>query len=100
MTTRSSGRFSGSKYHKPEIDALKRRWATVWDDEEKAKFMEERKAFVNECQQVRTISIGLLRTKCGRSVFQFSRLASEWQTMCKIQRSQEGNKLKTERFEA
>ncbi|KAI1795639.1 hypothetical protein LXA43DRAFT_991437 [Ganoderma leucocontextum] len=77
----NSSRFLGSKYHKPEIDEIKRKWATLRDDDEKAKFKADRKAFVDECQQ-------------------FSRLLSEWQTVCKIQRSQEGHKLKNERFEA
>ncbi|KAM5534544.1 hypothetical protein V8D89_011748 [Ganoderma adspersum] len=77
----NSGRLSGLRYHRPEIDKIKRKWASLRDDEEKAKFREERKAFVTECQQ-------------------FSREASEWQTMCKIQRSEEGRKLKNERFEA
>ncbi|PIL35923.1 hypothetical protein GSI_01583 [Ganoderma sinense ZZ0214-1] len=77
----NSGRFSGLRYHKPEIDEIKRKWATLRDDEEKRRFREERKTFITECQQ-------------------FSREASEWQTGCKIQRSQEGHKLKVERFEA
>nr|VWO97245.1 Ketoreductase CTB6 (EC (Cercosporin toxin biosynthesis cluster protein 6) [Ganoderma boninense] len=77
----NSGRFSGLKYHKPEIDHIKRKWAALEYNDEKARFREERKAFITECHQ-------------------FSRQASEWQTTCKIQRSREGHKLKNERFEA
>ena len=68
VTPRSSSRVSGLRYHRPEIDEIKRKWESLRDDEERAKFKEERKAFVTECQQVCLIFTVLLRplsTKLG-----------------------------------
>ncbi|TBU33738.1 hypothetical protein BD311DRAFT_735961 [Dichomitus squalens] len=66
------GRFSGRGYHKPEIDALKQNWANLQDDEERARFKDDKAAFVTENRKV----------------------------SCKDKRSEEVYKLKKERLEA
>ena len=55
-TLYSTSRYSGRKYHRPEIDALKRQWAALRNDEERAKFKDDRATFVKECKEVQAIN--------------------------------------------
>ncbi|TBU45784.1 hypothetical protein BD309DRAFT_955402 [Dichomitus squalens] len=76
-----TGRSFGRQYHIPEIGAVRRQWAALRDDAERARFKADRAAFVAESQK-------------------YCKLLSLWQVSCKGKRSKEVCELKRERFEA
>ncbi|EJF65483.1 hypothetical protein DICSQDRAFT_152678 [Dichomitus squalens LYAD-421 SS1] len=81
VNPRTNRRPSKRKYHKPEIDALKREWTELRNDEERTRFKEDRAAFVRESQK-------------------HCELLSAWQRLCQHKRSEEVYELKGERFKA